>query len=100
VVWATDGLPAADDRLVVELRIPGANGTSPRALCSFDASALGGVIPSNALLTLPAGQATYIVRSEHDFSVVTNDGWHLNYALASVARAADGSAATGTVTLQ
>jgi hypothetical protein len=98
VKWQYDATPAADDRIVVDLRIPGANGQASRALCMFDAPGGQGLIPANVLETLGPGTGTYAVTSEHDFAVVTND-WHLNYTLASHVRTSDGLA-TGSFTIQ
>jgi hypothetical protein len=97
LTWTSDRPPAADDRVLVDLRAPSGS-YSTRVLCTFDASAKQGVVSADALQALGAGAGTYAVLSSHALPLVSGD-WHMNYVLASHARTAAGLA-TGAVTFE
>jgi hypothetical protein len=96
--WQSDAAPAADDKIVVDLRRLRTDGFSWRALCRYDARLGQSGIGAAVLDTIGPGTATYAVTSEHDYGDFTNE-WQLNYTLASHVRASDGPA-TGSFTIE
>jgi hypothetical protein len=97
LIWHFDSQPAADDKIVLELRIAAGSEYWHRAVCAFDASAGQGIVPADAIMQLGRGTGTYAVTSEHDFSTVLGYEWHLNYKLASYVSDATGTATNSVV---
>jgi hypothetical protein len=103
LAWQTDWTPAADNRVVVDLRtgphVSSAppSGTFVRVLCTFDAGANKGTVPADAILSLGTGAGTYSVTTRHDFEGPLHqniaDAWDMGYSVFTHVRAQDGLAA-------